>query len=309
VQNSVGKSKDNWLQGTLKYIYKKRAGYLFLLPFLILFILFIVIPVLSAVITSMQYYNLLQPPKFLGLLNYQMLFTNDDVFIIALKNTFLFALIVGPIGYIMSFLFAWVINNYKRKRFMSLSFYIPSITSGVAMASVWLYFFSNDKYGLLNQILSSLKLATKPALWLSDPNLVLWVVIAISLWMSMGNGFLVFLAGFQNISPEWYEAGAIDGINNRFQELYYITIPSMKPQLLFGAITSIAASFGVFDVSVTVAGLPSPKYAAHTMVTHMYDMAFNKFEMGYACTIAVILFIITFSFSQMCMKLFSSDND
>lgn len=305
----VQKTQKNWLQRTGHYLYKKRAGYLFLLPFLVLFTLFTILPVLSAIVTSFQYYNLLQPATLRGFTNYEMLFTNDDIFMIALKNTFLFSVIVGPVGYILSFFFAWVINNYKRKRFMSLCFYIPSIASAIAMSSVWLYFFSNDKYGLFNQILLSLKITQTPTLFLSDPNLVLWVVIAISLWMSMGNGFLVFLAGFQNISPEWYEAGAIDGISNRFQQLWYITIPSMKPQLLFGAITAISSSFGVFDVSVTVAGLPSPKYAAHTLVTHMYDMAFNKFEMGYACAIAVVLFIITFTFSQICMKVFSSKDE
>ena len=303
------KTKKSWLRRTGHYLYKKRAGYLFLLPFLILFTLFTILPVLAAIVNSFQYYNVLQPATWRGFTNYEMLFTNDDIFIIALKNTFLFSVIVGPIGYMLSFVFAWVINNYKRKRFMSLVFYVPSIASAVAMSSVWLYFFSNDKYGLFNQILLNLKVIQKPILFLSDPNYVLWVIIVISLWMSMGNGFLVFLAGFQNISPEWYEAGAIDGISNRFQQLWYITLPSMKPQLLFGAITSISSSFGVFDVSVTVAGLPSPKYAAHTLVTHMYDAAFNKFEMGYACAVAVVLFIITFSFSQICMKVFSTQGE
>jgi len=127
--------------------------------------------------------------------------------------------------------------------------------------------------------------------------------------MSMGTGFLVFLAGLQNIPREYYEAGAIDGVRNKTQELFLLTLPMMKPQLLFGAINSIVSSFGVFDIAVSVAGMPSPEYAGHTIVAHLYDYAFIRFQMGYASAIAVVLFLITFILGKVVMKLLSSRDE
>jgi multiple sugar transport system permease protein len=147
----------------------------------------------------------------------------------------------------------------------------------------------------------------EPILWTKDPEYILWVVIIISVWMSMGTGFLVFLAGLQSIPKFLYEAAAIDGVKNRFMELWHITLPMMKPQLLFGAINSIVGAFGVFDIAVSVAGIPSPNYAAHTIVTHLYDYAFIRFQMGYASAVAVFLFLLTFYLGRISMKIFSSE--
>mgnify|MGYP001274224018 CR=1 FL=1 len=174
------------------------------------------------------------------------------------------------------------------------------------MSVVWLYFFSNDRYGLINNILINLGITSEPILWTMDPKYILSVVIFISIWMSMGTGFLVFLAGLQNVPKEYYEAGAIDGIKNKFQELWLITFPTLKPQLLFGAINSIVGSFGVFDIAVSVAGMPSPNYAAHTIVAHLYDYAFIRFQMGYASTVAIVLFLMTFLMGRLVMKMLSS---
>lgn len=288
---------------------KNRIGYLFLLPFLVLFIIFTVVPVCVAIGISFTNYNMLQTPKFLGLNNYKLLFLEDDIFLIALKNTFIFAFITGPIGYIMSFLMAWVINLLKRgKGFFSLAFYAPSLTSGIAMSTIWLIAFSGDRYGYINNFLIQLGVVAEPILWTKDAAYILPVVMIISIWMSMGTGFLVFLAGFQNIDPELYEAAAIDGVKNKFLELWYITVPLMKPQLLFGAISSITSSFGVFDIATSVAGMPSPNYAAHTIVAHLYDYAFIRFNMGYASAIAVVLFVITFTLGRICMNVFKSND-
>jgi len=281
-------------------------GYLFLAPFLILFIVFTLIPVAVSAGLSFTNYNMLQPPKWLGVANYQLLLAEDDIFIMAIKNTIIFSLISGPLGYCMSFLAAWVINQLKFKKAFALAFYAPSITSGVAMGVVWMYFFSSDRYGLFNHLLIQIGLIYEPILWNLDSDTILGVVIFISVWMSMGTGFLVFLAGFQNISRELYEAAQIDGIKNKFQELWYITLPLMKPQMLFGAINSIVASMGVFDIAVAVAGMPSPNYAAHTIVSHLYDYAFIRFQMGYASAVAVVLFLSTFVLGRVCMKVFSS---
>lgn len=286
---------------------RNKIGYLFLVPFLTLFILFTVIPVVVAIGLSLTNYNMLQIPKFVGINNYKLLLLDDDVFLIALKNTFMFAVIAGPLGFLMSFLFAWLINQLRFKGFFSLAFYAPSLASGIAMSIIWLIIFSGDRYGYINNFLINLGLIVEPILWTKDARYILFVVIVISVWMSMGTGFLVFLAGFQNMDKQLYEAAAIDGIRSKFQELWYITFPLMKPQLLFGAIDSIVKSFSVFDIATAVAGMPSPNYAAHTIVAHLYDYAFIRFNMGYASAIAVILFGITYSLGQISMKIFKSN--
>lgn len=286
---------------------KYGTGLLFATPFLILFTVFTIIPVFTAIGLSLTNYNLIQKMTFVGLTNYRLLFTDDSVFLTALANTLIFAGITGPIGYIMSFFAAWVINQLKFRDLFSLAFYAPSITSGIAMTVVWLYFFSSDRYGLINSFLIKMGFIGDPILWTMDPKYILWVVIIISVWMSMGTGFLVFLAGFQNIPNALYEAAEIDGVRNRYMQLWYITIPMMKPQMLFGAVNSIVSSFGVFDIAVSVAGIPSPDYAAHTIVAHLYDYAFIRFQMGYASAIAVFLFLMTFFLGRISMKIFATD--
>lgn len=299
-------TEKDWKIQLVKWWKKNSVGYLFLAPFLTLFILFTVIPVMVAFGLSFTNYNMLQPPKWVGINNFKLLFMDDDIFLIALKNTLIFAVITGPLGFIMSFLAAWVINQLKFKGAFSLAFYAPSITSGIAMSTVWLVFFSGDRYGYLNNFLIKIGAIVEPILWNKDPKYILGVVIIISVWMSMGTGFLVFLAGFQNISEELYEAAYIDGIKSKIQQLWYITLPLMQPQLLFGAVNSIVGSLGVFDIATSVAGMPSPEYAAHTIVAHLYDYAFIRFNMGYASAIAVLLFIMTFTLGRVSMRLFKS---
>ena len=288
------------------FLQKYGRGYLLFAPFFILFVFFIVVPVLVAIYLSFNHYNILQSPSWIGFANFRKLFLDDDIFLIALRNTLIFATLTGPAGYIMSFLAAWVINQLKLKNAFALAFYAPSITSSIAMSVVWLYFFSGDRYGLVNNVLIKAGIILKPILWNMDSNTILPVIMFISVWMSMGTGFLVFLAGLQNIPREMYEAAYIDGMKSRFQELWYITLPTLRPQLLFGAISTIVASFGVFDISVSIAGMPSPNYAGHTIVTHLYDHAFIRFEMGYASAIAVTLFFMTFLLGRISFRVFSS---
>ena len=285
---------------------KYGSGCLFVAPFVILYTVFIILPVIMSFIMSFSFYNLIQPAKFIGFTNYQTLFMEDDVFLISLKNTFVFVVITGPIGLLLSFLMAWLINNMKGKNAFALGFYAPSITSASTMSVIWLYIFSSDRYGLINNILFNLGIIDQPILWVTNPDTIMLVIIVISLWMSMGTGFLVFLAGFQNISAELYEAASVDGISNRFQQLFYITVPQMKPQILFGVINTMVSAFSVFDVSMSVCGLPSPNYAGHTIVAHLYDYAFIRYQMGYASAIATVLFLITFFFGRISMRLLSS---
>ena len=207
-----------------------RAMYLFMLPFFILFLIFVVAPVLTAVYLSFTYYNMLEPARWIGLSNYRLLFVEDDVFITAIRNTLLFAIFTGPLSYILSFTLAWFINRARMRQLYTLAFYAPSITSTIAMSVVWLYFFANDRYGLINYGLMNIGLINEPIAWLKEQATILPVIMIISLWMSMGTSFLVFLAGLQDVPRELYDAGAVDGINNAFQEVWHITLPVMRPQ-------------------------------------------------------------------------------
>jgi len=293
-------------KGIKRFLRQNGPGYLMLAPFYSLFFIFVMIPVIYAIVLSMTNYNMMESPSFTFFSNFKLLIMDDDEFLIAFKNTMVFACISGPISFLMSFLMAWIINQVKLRNAYSLAFYAPSITSGIAMSTVWLYFFSSDSYGLINNVLLKFGFIDSPILWNQDSATILPVVIFISVWMGMGTGFLTFLAGFQSLDPSLYEAASIDGIRNEFQKLVYITWPTMKPQLLFGAITAIVSSFGVFDIAVAFAGLPSPNYSAHTLVTHLYDYAFIRFEMGYASAVAVVLFVVTFFLGRIVTKIFSS---
>ncbi len=284
------------------------VGYLFMAPFLILFFLFTVIPVVTAIILSLTNYNMIETPQFIGLTNYRLLLMDDNEFITGLKNTLVFAFISGPLSFLGSFVMAVLINNLKKFRnLFSLLFYAPTLVSSVAISVVWLYFFSGDRYGMINNLLIQIGIIKDPIQWTSNTAVVLWVVIIVSVWTSMGVNFLTFLAGLQNVSQDMYEAGKIDGIKNGFQELIYLTLPVMKPQLLFAAINMITAAFGVFDIAVAIAGMPSPDYSAHTIVTHLYDYGFIRFEMGYASAVAVVLFLISYLAGRLFTKVLRED--
>lgn len=281
-----------------------KVSYLFMTPFLLLFTLFTVIPVLISFGLSFTYYNIVEPPRWIGWSNYKLLFVEDTVFLTAIGNTLKFAVVTGPIGYVMAFLLAWLISQIpqKYKFFYTLCFYTPAITSSVAISVVWLYMFSGDRYGLINYWLMNLGIINEPFLWLQNIKSIMPVLIVVSLWMSMGIGFLAFLAGLQNVPKDLYEAGSIDGVRYRWQELWYITVPSVKPQLLFGAVMQVVASLQVFDISVALVGIPSPLYAGHTIMTHLYDYAFIRFEMGYAAAIAVVLFLLMVGLNRVIFK-------
>jgi len=302
---------DSALSIKFKMLQNKRyfEGYVMVLPFILLFAVFVIIPVVWGLVLSLTHYNMMQTMLWAGFSNYIELFLNDDLFITALRNTVWFAAIAGPIGFLASFFFAWVINQLKFRDAFSLAFYAPSIVSGIAISIIWLYLFSSDRLGLVNSTLLDLGFISEPMLWTMDPQLIMPLIIVISVWMSLGTGFLTNLAGLSNINIELYEAGAIDGVKNKFQELYYITYPQMKPQLLFNAIMSTVASLNVHEIAVTVAGFPSPDYSAHTLVGHMYDHGFIRFELGYASAIAFVLFLMNFLLGRLFMRLFSTKDE
>ena len=269
-----------------------KVCYLFLAPYAILFFTFFILPIGTSIYYSFTYYNILEPARFVGLQNYINLILQDEVFLTAIKNTFVIAVITGPIGYILSFLFAWFINELPKwlRTIAVVIFYAPSIAANAF--TVFSIIFRGDAYGYLNAILMEFGLIDAPILWLTDPNYMMTIVVIVTLWMSMGTGFLSFVAGFQSVDRSMYEAGYVDGVRNRWQELYHITLPSMKPVLLFGAVMSITSAFNVCDVPRALCGYPSTDYAARTVVTHLFDYGFSRFEMGYASAIATMLFIV-----------------
>ncbi|MHB1484013.1 MAG: carbohydrate ABC transporter permease [Saccharofermentanales bacterium] len=305
-QNSI-KSR---LESRLNLMKKYKSSYLFIAPFSLVFFTFTVIPVIIAIFFSFTRFNILQPPQFLGWENYRRLFFEDDIFIIAVRNTIVFAVITGPMSYFLCLIIAWFVNELtpKVRAFMTLLFYAPALAGGAAI-SIWALIFSSDMYGLLNSQLIRLNIINAPIQWLTDPVYMQSVIIIVVLWSSLGAGFLAFIAGFQTVDRTLYEAGAVDGIKNRYQELWFITLPSMKGQLMFSAIISITASFGIGAIITALAGFPSSNYAVHTIMNHLEDYGYIRFEMGYACAIATILFLLMVGTNKLAQKLISKVGD
>ena len=292
---------------------KKSTPYLFLAPYLILFLIFIFIPTVMAIALSFTNYNAVQAPQFVGLTNYINLLTQDTIFLqYVLPNTILFAVIVGPVGYLLAFFLAWSLSQLTRlpRTILALIIYSPSMTMGVAMTVMWRVVFLGDQSGIANYVLTQLGVITEPIVWMLNTQYILPIVIIVALWSSMGVGFLAMLAGLLNINAELYEAGAIDGIKNRFQEVFYITIPSMKPQMLFGAVMSIVNAFQAGNIGVMLTGSnPTPGYAAQLMVNHIDDYGFTRYEMGYAAAVSVALLALIYVFSFVARKLFAPKDE
>ncbi len=272
-----------------------------LAPFMILFILFTVIPVVMSLPIGFTDFNMVQKPEFVGLSNFRTLFLSDKIFMGSIRVTIVFALLTGPVSYVLCFLLAWLINGmpHRLRTFFTLIFYIPSLA---AVYTVWQLIFSGDMNGYLNSFLIDTGIINAPVQWLTDGRYVLGVTIVVQLWISLGAGFLALRAGFQNIDPALYEAGAIEGLRNRWQELIYIVIPSMTPQLMFAAVMQIVSSFTAGTVAQNLVGFPSTDYKAHTVMTHAYDYGWERYEMGYASAICMILFIVMFLLSRLIAK-------
>lgn len=278
-------------------------------PYALMFLVFIVMPIAIAIVLSFTYFNTVSPPEFTGFGNYINILTQDEVFIKnVLPNTIKFALIVGPVGYALQFLLAWALAQIPKgpRTILALIFYSPSMTIGVATAVIWKTIFSGDQYGYVNYMLMNFGFIEKPIQWLQEAQYILPIMIIVTLWGSMGVGFLAMLSGVMNIDSEIYEAGYIDGIKNRFQEIIYITIPSMKPQMLFGAVMAIVTAFSTGQVGVDLTGTnPTPQYAGSTMVTHIEDYGFLQYDMGYATALSVVLLLLIMVMSKVANKLFA----
>jgi len=287
---------------------RSKECYGMIAPFMLFFIIFTVIPVIMSLPMGFTDFNMAEPPKFVGLSNYATLFLSDKVFIRSIRVTLVFALLTGPVSYVLCFLLAWLINELppKLRTLFTLIFYAPSMAN---VYTVWQLIFSGDMNGYANSFLINTGLIRAPIQWLTDGRYVLGVTIVVQLWISLGAGFLALRAGFQNIDRSLYEAGAIEGIRNRWQELRYIILPSMGPQLMFAAVMQIVSSFTAGTVAQNLVGFPSTDYKAHTIMTHAYDYGWVRFEMGYASAICMVLFAAMYICSRLISRLLGKYTD
>ena len=301
----VKRGEVSKLQWTWKEMKDNKTAYFMVAPFLLLFVVFTVLPVILSIFLSFTDFNMLEVPGWEGLSNYTRLFLDDEIFILACQNTLIFAAITGPVSYLLSLLIAWFINELppKIRAVVTLVFYAPSISGQVYL--IWKTLFSSDAYGWANATLMDLGFITSPILWFEDASYVMGLCIVVALWTSLGTTFLSFIAGFQTIDRSMYEAAAVDGIKNRWQELWFITLPTMRPQMMFGAVLAITQSFGFGAVVDALCGFPSVDYAAHTIMHHLNDYGGQRYEVGYSSAIAVILFIIMFGSNIVIKKALS----
>lgn len=296
--------------GLKRFMSRDGRSYMFILPWFLIFVVFTVAPFCASIYLSFTNFNMLQPPKFIGLLNYTRLLWEDDVFSIAVKNTLLLAIITGPAGFLLSFLFAWAINELtpKVRAGMTLMLYTPSLAGNVFF--IWKFIFSSDSYGLMNGWLMRLGFLSESQAWLTDPQYAMGIVIVVVLWMSAGTSFLAFIAGLQALSRDLFEAGAIDGIRNRWQELWFISLPQMKPQILLGAVFTISGSFAIGYQCAQLTGFPSTDYCTHTILLHINDYGYTRFEMGYASAVQVVLFsmmLLVWYITNRCLAKWGTD--
>jgi len=305
IKRPVKRSEVSKLRWTWEEMKNNKTAYFMLAPFFLLFIIFTVLPVFLSMFLSLTDFNMLEMPSWQGLSNFTRLFLDDDIFLLACQNTLIFAAITGPVSYLLSLLIAWFINELppKIRAVVTLIFYAPSISGQVYL--IWKTLFSSDSYGWVNATMIDLGIISEPILWFENAEYVMPLCIVVALWTSLGTAFLSFIAGFQTIDRSMYEAAAVDGIKNRWQELWYITLPTMRPQLMFGAVLAITNSFGFGAVVDALCGFPSVDYAAHTIMHHLNDYGGQRYEVGYASAIAVVLFVIMFSSNIIIKKALS----
>ena len=290
----IGSTKVTRWQYTKREMKRKWAGYVMVAPFLIMFATFTIFPVVLSFLLSFTHFNMFEWPDFCFMDNYIRLFLEDDLFLTAFQNTLIFALTTGPLSYILSFLLAWFINELspKIRSLVTFIFYGPSISGSAYL--VWKLIFQGDIYGLANGALMKMGFITQPIVFLQNVDYIVPICIIVAIWTSLGTAFLSFIAGLQGVDRSLYEAGAVDGVKNRWQELWYITLPSMKSILMFGAVLAITGAFGFGGVVDNLCGNPSTDYCAWTLQHHMQDYLGSRYEVGYASCISIVLFILMF---------------
>ena len=278
--------------------------YTFVLPDFIGLLVFIIIPIIYSFYMSLYDWNFANIKQFIGIQNYVTMFSDSEWWQ-SLGRTFKLTLLYVPALFILSILFAVLINYVKNEKaagFVKTAFLLPYSITSVIASCLWMFLYM-DRSGFINVFLKAFGLKGEKFLGSTSQAMVCIAVVLI--WINLGYNIILFLSAIKDIPYSYYEAAKVDGIRNPVQELIYITLPAMKPQLLFGAINSIMGAFAAFDVPVAVSGMPSPGYASHTLVAHLYDYAFIRFDMGNASTVAVLLFTLTFVLQRICFKIFA----
>ena len=292
--------------------FTEYAHWILLFPFLLLFLTLIILPIICAIGLSFTDYNGMETPDITFWDNYIRIFSKDSVFMQKiLPNTIIYAVLVGPGGFILAFFMAWLLSqlNDIPRTILAVVLYLPSMTAGVTVSTVWAVIFSGDRTGYLNSLLLRLNLIQSPITWLQNETTLMPIMIIVALWSSMGIGFLSILSGIMNVNKELYEAARLDGVKNRVQEALYVTIPSIRPQLLFGAVMAVVNAFNSAGLGVQLSGSnPTPGYAGSVIVNHIDDYGFIRYEMGYAAALSVVLLLIISLASKVAHKLFG-DND
>jgi multiple sugar transport system permease protein len=305
VVNDMKKSKTKMNEAQKRNLFSSIA---LVAPYTIVFFAFIIVPIVMAFMLSFTYFDAINTPEFAGFNNYIYMITGDEEFVrYIIPNTLKFALIVGPGGFALSFLMAWMLSQLQAtpRKYLSLLLYTPSMVGPILVTILWKSLFSGAESGYFNAFLLNNDFIDAPIQFLQSPEYLLNIMIVVSLWSSMGIGFLAMLAGILNINPELYEAAQIDGMKNRIQEIFYITIPAMKPQMLFGAVMAIVGAFNMGEIGVLLSGTnPTPQYSGSLIVNHIADYGFLRNEMGYASALSVVLFLIVFAFSRLGHVLF-----
>jgi multiple sugar transport system permease protein len=293
----------------LQRLGKQKMSYLFIALPAILFFIFQLAPVFISFFWSFTQYDVVHAPKFVGLANYRNILFNDPLFWKAIRNTILYVIGVVPIGVCLSLILAVAIDQkIKFKNFFKSIFFLPTITAIVAVSVIWKWLYAGEKYGLFNYIL--LKLGFQPIDWLASPTWTLPSIIIMSIWAGIGYNMILFLAGLQSIPDVMYEAAEIDGAGF-WTKFFNVTIPLLKPTIVFVSIMSFIFSFQVFEQVYIMTGgqggIGGVLNSALTIVAYLYDMGFQKFQMGYASALAYIIFLLIFVLTMVNNRLMRSN--
>ena len=296
-------------KGLFRGLFEQRCSYLFIAPAIILFFVFVFIPVIASLLLSFTKYNILSPPQWVGLDNYRQIFLNDPRFWKALRNTAVYVVGVVPVGIWLSLLLAVAIDQKIRfKNFYKTLFFMPVVTSVIAYSVIWRWLFAGEKYGLINHWL--IKIGLSPVDWLMSPTWILPAIMIMAIWGGLGYNIFLLLVGLQTIPNTFYEAAEVDGATS-WHKFWHITLPLLRPTLLFVVIMSVINSFQVFEqvyimTAGTSEGVGGVLDSALTLVSYLYEKGFRRFEMGYASAIAYILFGVIFVVTLFNLKVVRS---
>lgn len=268
----------------------------FLGPYMAVFFIFTILPVIVAYILAFTQFDSLQMPVWVGLQNYERLFLEEQYFGIALQNSFILASLSGPLNYFVAFIFAWILNEVppKPRTVLTLLFYIPSMVGGFQFLLDLLL--SQDKYGWINGWLIQLGFIDEPLQFAKMTDIMIPLAVIIMLWNALGQQFLIFISSLQGVDKSLYEAGAVDGISNRWQELYYITLPAIKGQLALNAILTITSAVAI--VAPAYFGNPTQDYRLYTLQMMVNDYT-SRLELGYVTAMSSIMFVISLTVNKI----------